>query len=152
MLKEPLSLPQIIQLLERTRDILVQTEGAWPDALEREFGPSVFPESVVIEELLHASTHETASNLAFAIADIHTLIARIRLREKYKVLPASEFEHVVSSGWSTPLVGELHKKMPEFVLSNLSNLVKSLCSEWGSLPKIMCSMAVNLHTNAGPAP
>jgi len=143
------SLAEIIALIEKAVALLSSAEGAWPQAVEDElvgtaligaaFVGTAAPEVPAIEELLHVATHETASALSFTLQDIQSLLARLSIRAKYKMFSNERFDKIVSRGWSTSLVSELHKQHPEISLAELSALVKSLCADWGRLPRVMYS-------------
>lgn len=145
------SLSEIVDLIEKARNLLAQAECLWPDILEQELGASNLPEVTVVEELLHMATHEEASTLAFAIQDIETLLARVAVKSKYRVFDSQQFQYIVSSGWSTRLANELHEQIPQISLPELSALIKDMCAEWNGLPKVMCSMAGRLDADGSPA-
>jgi hypothetical protein len=46
-----------------------------------------------------------------------------------------QLARIVSRGWSTTLVGEIHSEHSDLSLAELSALVKGLCTEWSALAK-----------------
>jgi hypothetical protein len=145
---QQVSLAEILASIEQAVALLSSAERAWPGAVESESASAAFvgaaaPEVPAIEELLHVATHETANTLALTLQDIQSLLARLRIRAKYKMFSHEQFDKIASRGWSTSLVSELHKQHPEISLVELSALVKGLCAQWGRLPRVMHS-AVSL--------
>lgn len=62
---------------------------------------------VALNELITAATHETASEMGFALADTHALQARLRLRETFAEFTDDQFDTIVKQGWSLDLVNEI---------------------------------------------
>lgn len=149
MTNDARSLTDIMALLEQARGLLAKAESAWPAALANEAAGRPLPEAALLEELMHQCSHETASALALSLADIQTLVARIRLRQRYRMFALEMFESIVSSGWSAALAAELQRKMPEFTLGEVSELVKNLYAEWTRLPRLM-AFAAPVHNGAAP--
>lgn len=139
------SIVQVIELLEQAENALAQAEGLWELALERELASFSAPEIALLEDLFQASTHETRNSLGFWIQDIKVLLERIRIRKKFAIFTQDQFQEIVSSGWSTRLVAKLHGEIPEKTLAELSVLLKELCLEWGSVPKVLCSNIPQLN-------
>lgn len=131
------SVIEIVVLIEKAIGLLTDAEGEWSNAVESEFEGAKTREILAIEELLHVATHETASTLAFAVQDLHSLLARLDVRAKYKMFSGEQFDRIVSQGWSTSFVKELHKQHPNTSLVELSVLVKEICAEWGRLRKVV---------------
>jgi hypothetical protein len=56
------------------------------------------PDVAALNELITAATHETASGIAFALADIRALQARLRLREAFPEFTDNQFDTIVNQG------------------------------------------------------
>lgn len=122
------TLDEVLSMLTHASDFLDSADRAWPDAFEREFAGLDAPELLPLEEQLHMVTHE--SGLAFAIQDIRRLIAKLRVRARYKMFSHKQFDHIVSRGWTTGLVTEIHIEHPARSLAEISGLIKGACFEW----------------------
>ncbi|MFN3437722.1 MAG: hypothetical protein ACK41V_08530 [Acidovorax sp.] len=128
------SLDEVLSMLTHASDLLNSADRAWPDAFEREFAGLDAPERLPLEEQLHLVSHETG--LAFAIQDIRLLIAKLRVRARYKVFSHKQFDYIVSRGWTTGLVTEIHVQHPTRSLAEISGLVKGACYEWGEVAHV----------------
>ncbi|MGJ7575101.1 hypothetical protein ACSFBX_31595 [Variovorax sp. RB2P76] len=129
------AIQQIVLLLMEATSVLAKAENA-ARLIEDVLGASVVPEMNEIEGRLHVVTHETLTNLHFHIRDIKILAARASIREKYPIFNTVQFNRIVSEGWSTNMVRELHGLHPEVPLAELSAMVKQLGAEWSTLPKV----------------
>jgi hypothetical protein len=131
----PESMVGIVGQLRAAIAQLESAERAWPKALDAAHSRSEPPEIAKMEELLHSATHETASELAFTLWHLESLLLRVSLRDRFKIFTASQFDRVVQQGWSTALVQELAKEHPSVSLIEFSELIKELWSEWQRLPR-----------------
>ncbi|QEN84768.1 hypothetical protein FZC33_00300 [Labrys sp. KNU-23] len=127
---------EVLQNLKAAIAMLQAAEYRWEDAIE---GFPKVVETSQLEDLLHAASHETGSVLAMWVQDIETLLARIRVRERFSIFNPSQFEHIVAHGWSTSLVKELAQEFPELALPKLSAKIKSLCTAWSALSRVQMS-------------
>lgn len=98
---------------------------------ERERGA---PEVAAIQELLHDATHEAVTQLDGDIWEIRQLLARLDLRARYGMFSREQLAHIISQGWSTTLVHEIHGQHPDLSLAELSALVKRVCTDRGRPP------------------
>ncbi len=127
----------LLMSIERAVAELVSAERQWFRLVEPGLDRIDMPEAAPLEDLLQAVTHETAGTLQLALQDIRGLLGRMALRSKYRVFDTGRFDRIVAEGWSTGLVRELRQEHPDKTLSELSELVKALCTEWGRLPRVV---------------
>ena len=128
---------ELLVSIERAAAELVSAERQWFRTVEPRLDRIDLPEARPLEDLLQAVTHETAGTLQLALQDIKGLLARMALRSKYRLFDSRQFNRIVAQGWSTGLVRQLRPAHPDKTLSELSELVKALCIEWGRLPRVL---------------
>lgn len=125
-----------LQKLEAVLSLLGDVESQCEDVLAEVADSS---DVAMVGAAFHCATHESATVIGLALSDIRTLIQRIQLRKKHKVFSSAEIDQIVKTAWSTTFVADLHERVSDhhaISLSDLSDLVKQIKSEWDALPKL----------------
>ena len=138
--KESHLLNEVIDRLKQAQALLESAGASYADAFMAETGGLASVDRDQLEELLHIATHETASSLGLTLQEIFTLRQRLAIRRRYGIFTEPEFERIISQGWSTRLVRELHNSMAEGSAPDqktLSALVKAVQQEWQSIPALL---------------
>lgn len=98
------------------------------------------PESVALDNLLLAATHETASQLGFLLQDIMALRARLALMSAWPQFDRREQLQIGEQGWSLALLQQLHQSRAAQTLDSLSREIKAFHCAWQALPALRLNM------------
>jgi hypothetical protein len=93
----------IDRLVDQLTEAMHCVSAAQPDQEIDGAAPDVY----LLNDLIAAATHETASTIGFLLADIRALQARLRLREAFAEFTDDQFDTIVKQGWSLDLVGRI---------------------------------------------
>jgi hypothetical protein len=93
----------IDRLVDQLTEAMHCVSAAQPDQEIDGAAPDVY----LLNDLIAAATHETASTIGFLLADIRAVQARLRLREAFAEFTDDQFDTIVKQGWSLDLVGRI---------------------------------------------
>ena len=131
----PNTIEPVFRALSDAAAALENAQRLWGEAVAAQALPAS-PELDRAAALIDGLTHDLSSEIRLGAADLQSLLARLRLRNRFSVFTPKELTTILASGWSPSLLQALQTSHSQHSLADLSTAVRELLAEWQALPPV----------------